>query len=239
MHGTLRAAAAAGALALVSLGASDTCAAEEVVAYAEERPDLDYEAFFAALPRIRELAGEALALSRELNDTMEKLRKAEGDKVAAGIARSAARDLLVKYRDNRVTLLALVNGILKKAPAAEADLAILRRLRDTELLGVSWDKTKFIDCLRDIARAVGVRFVLHPDVLKFNTVEAAFPRASADGILRAITAGFGCDCIVFEGEIVVIKSLKRNDARIQKYLDRHPEWQYWKPEEVKEEEDDI
>lgn len=234
-----RVAAASLVLAAVGLTASDECAAQEVVAYAEGRPVIDYDAFWAAVPQIKELAKEALDLARQLNESMDALASSENDAVKSREARVSARDLLDRYSANRVKLIAILDACLKTPPAKDADVDILKRLRETELIGIKWDKTKFIDCLRDLAGAMNLRFVMHPDVLKFNTVEAAFPRSSADGILRAITSGFDCDYIIRNGEIVVIKSIKRNDKRLQQYLDRHPEWKYWRAAEVKEVEDDL
>lgn len=237
-------AAAAAALAALALTASDACVAEEVVAYAEGRPEIDYDAFRGyakadAEPSFRALARESLALARQLHEVMASLAAGEGDPQKSRAAREEAREILARYRDNKATLLRCVDQCLKTPSPAESDLEILRRLRETELQGLLWDKTRFIDCLRDIAGAMKLRFVMHPDVLKFNTVEAQFRRTSADGVLRAITTGFDCDAIVHDGEVVVIKSLKRNDVRLQKYLDEHPDWRYWEPEKVKEVEDDL
>jgi hypothetical protein len=235
----LRAAGVTAVLGAVALVASDTCTAQEVVAYAEGRPDVDYDAFDAAVPRFKELGRDALAEARLLNDLMEKLAQSEKDEAAAKEARAGVRDLLVKYRDNKVREAQLVDTVIKRKRTGKTDAEILKILHETELIGINWNKTKFIDCLRDLSQALGVTFVLHPDVLKFNTVEVSFPRSSADGILRAIIAGFECDYIVYDGEIVVIKTIKRNDKRLQDYLDRHPEWKYWRPEDVKAVEDDL
>jgi hypothetical protein len=235
---SVRAAGAGAVLAAVALVASDTCVAQEVVAYAEERPVLDYDAFWAAVPRIKELAKESLKEATDLHDAMEKLSKMENDAVGTKIARKEARELLETYRANRIEYLTLLNAGLKTPAPKDTDLDILKRLRETELIGIHWDKTKFIDCMRDIAAALNVRILIHPDVLKFNTVEASFPRSSADGILRAITSGFDAEFIVYNGEIIVIKTIKRNDKRLQKYLDKHPDWKYWRPEDVKQNVDD-
>ena len=102
-------------------------------------------------------------------------------------------------------------------PPAETNLQIKERLRATELVGVSWDKTKYIDCLRDMARELRLRIVMHPDVLKFNTVEAVFPKTSADALLRQMTFGFDCEYILHKGEVVIIKAIKRNDKRLEEY----------------------
>jgi hypothetical protein len=75
-----------------------------------------------------------------------------------------------------------------------------------------------------------LRFVMHPNVLKFNTVEMDFPRARADGILTTICTGFECEYIVHNGEVIVIKAIKRNDERLMRYIKEHPEWKYWRPE---------
>lgn len=239
MNRAVRRAAGSAALAALALTASGTCPAQEVVAYAEARPEIDYEAFWAAVPRVKELARESLVQARELLEVMERLSTAEKDEAKLAEARAAARELLLRYRDNKATLVRTVDVCLKAPRDREDDLEILRRLRETELVGISWDKTKFIDCLRDLAGALRVRFLMHPDVLKFNTIEASFPRAPADGILKAIATGFDCDYYVYNGEVVVIKTLKRNDIRIQQFLDKHPDWKYWRPQEVKEVEDDL
>jgi hypothetical protein len=238
--GTLvRIAAAAAALAAVAVAASDSCRAQEVLAYAEERPTIDYDAFLLAVPQFKELSQDSLALAREVNEAMEALGAAAKGSAEEREGRAAVRALLLRYRDNKAKAVRVADTVLKTKPPRESDLAILKKLRETELVDVTWRKTKFIDCLRDLARAVEVNFVLHPDVLKFNTVEVTFPRASADGILRAIVGGFDCDWIVHDGEIVIIKSIKRNDKRLQQYLDKHPDWKFWRPEEVKEVEDDL
>ena len=236
---SLRTAGASALLAAVALTASDTCVAQEVVAYAEERPVIDYDAFWAAVPQVKELATEALDQARELHEAMDALAQSENDPAKSRETRTLARGTLDRYRANRVRLVGILDVCLKTSRSTDTDIEILKRLRETELIGVRWDKTKFIDCLRDLAAALKVRFVMHPDVLKFNTVEAAFPRSSADGILRAITSGFDCDFIIQNGEIVIIKSIKRNDKRLQQYLDKHPEWKYWKKAEVQEVEDDL
>lgn len=236
----VRAAGAGALLALVALTASDTCTAQEVIAYAEERPDFDYEAFWAAVPRVKELARESLKQATDLHEAMEKLAKSENDAVGAKISRAEARDLLEKYRANRLEYLKLLDVCLKTPAPKDEDLEILKRLRETELLGVKWNQTKFIDCMRAIAQACNIRILIHPDVLKFNTVEAEYPRASADGLLRALTSGFDAEFIVFHGEVIIIKTIKRNDKRLLKYLDKHPDWKYWRPEEVKPQaEDDL
>jgi hypothetical protein len=239
MRTRLRAAGTAAVLASVAFFASDTCTAQDVVAYNEGHPDLDYEAFWAAVPQLKDLGKEAIEGARSLNDLMEKLAESEKDAAASKELRTAVRDALLRYRDVKVKEARLCDTVLKRKGAPEKDLEIIKRLRETELLGIAWNKTKFIDCLRDLSQALNVRFVLHPDVLKFNTVEVAFPRTAADGILRALCTGFGCDYIVFNGEIIIIKSIKRNDERLQAFLDKHPDWKYWRPEVVKDVEDDL
>ena len=197
----IRAVAAVGVLALVATTLWDTCRAQEVFAYNEKRPDLDYEAFRGAVPQFKTLGAEALDDAKLLLDLMDKLAATEKD--ASKAARAEARDLLVRYRDNKVKVAALADTVLKHKGSGEADMEILKKLRQTELVGISWNQTKFVDCLRDLAQALQVTFVMHPDVLKFNTVEITFPRSPADGILRTITAGFDCDYIVYNGEKTV------------------------------------
>jgi len=235
----VRATGAAAVLALISITASDTCRGQDVIAYNEKRPELDYDAFWASVPQFKSLGNEALEEARLLLETMEKLAASEGDATASKAARAEARDLLVKYRDNKVKVARLADTVLKRRDTPEPDLEILKRIRQTELVGISWQQTKFIDCLRDLAQALKVNFVLHPDVLKFNTIEASFGRSSADGILRAITVGFDCDYFVYDGEIIVIKTFKMNDKRMQAFLTKHPDWKYWRPKQVQEVEDDL
>jgi hypothetical protein len=239
MSRSLRAAAPAAFLALVAVFASDTCRAQDVVAYAEERPDIDYDAFRAAIPQFKTLGRSALDDAKVLLETMEKLAATEKDAAASRAARSEARDLLVRYRDNKVKVVELVDRVLKRQGTPESDVEILKRIRQTELVGISWNQTKFIDCLRDLSQALKVRFVMHPDVLKFNTVEITFPRSSADAILRTIINGFDCDYYVYNGEIIVIKTLKFNDKRMQAYLTKHPDWKFWRPKEIQQVEDDL
>jgi len=236
---TRAAAVAAGVLALVANTLSDTCRAQEVVAYNEKRPEIDYEAFRGAVPQFKALGAEALDDAKVLLELMDKLAATEKDDAASKAARIEARDLLVRYRDNKVKVAALADTVMMRKGTPEADLEILKRIRETELVGIDWKETKFIDCLKDLSQALKVTFVMHPDVLKFNTIEAAFPRSSADAILRAITTGFDCDYVVYHGEIIVIKSLKFNDRRMQAYLTKHPDWKYWKPKEIKQVEDDL
>jgi len=235
----IRSAVSAAVLALVAISASDTCRAQEVVAYDEKRPDIDYDAFRAAVPQFKALGQEALDDAKLLLETMEKLAATEKDDTASKAARLEARDLLVKYRDNKLKVVRLADTVLMRKGTPEGDLDIMKRIRETELVGISWNQTKFIDCLKDLGEALKVNFVLHPDVLKFNTVEITFPRSSADAILRTIIVGFDCDYFVYNGEIVVIKSLKFNDRRMQAYLTKHPEWKFWRPKEIKQVEDDL
>jgi hypothetical protein len=239
MRSGMRGAAAAAALAALALVAGDTCSAQDVEAYNEGRVAIDYEAFWAAVPQIKDLGRDALEGARELNELMDQLAAHEADPAAVKDLRSKVRASLLRYRDLKAKEIQLVNSVFKKKGTGQKDADIRQRLRDTELVGISWQKTKFIDCLRDLSQALNVRFVLHPDVLKFNTVEVAFPRAAADGILRALCSGFECDYLVHNGEIVIIKSLKRNDERLLKYLEKHPDWKYWKVEEAKDVEDDL
>jgi hypothetical protein len=240
MAAMLRAAGSAAVLALVAITASDTCRAQEVIAYNEKRPDIDYDAFRAAIPQFKALGAEALEDAKLLLETMEKLAATEKDETAAKAARADARDLLVKYRDNKVKVARLADTVMMRKGTPEPDMDILNRLRQTELVGISWPHdTKYIDCLRDLAGALKVNFVMHPDVLKFNTVEAAFPRSSADAILRAITTGFDIDYFVYDGEIILIKTLKFNDRRMQAYLTKHPDWKFWRPKEIQQVEDDL
>ena len=153
--------------------------------------------------------------------------------------RAKTRDLLIRYREEKARLVRAVDRCLKTPAASESDLAILKRLRETELVGVSWNETRYVDCMRDLARELKLRVLMHPDVLKFNTVEATFPKTSADGVLRALTSGFDCEHIVYNGEVIVIKAIKRNDARLQKWLDEHPGWKYWRPKDAPPIEDDL
>ena len=240
----VRAAGSAAILALVAFAASDSIGAQEaktwdVVAYNEKRPDIDYDAFKASVPRFKELGREALESARLLAEAMDKLAATEKDATASRAARTDARDLLLKYRDNKAKVIQLADTVLMRRGAVEPDVEILKRIRESELVGISWNQTKFIDCLRDLAGALQVNFVMHPDVLKFNTVEITFPRSSADAILRTIIHGFDCDYYIHNGEIVVIKSLKFNDKRMQAYLTKHPDWKYWRPKEIKQIEDDL
>jgi hypothetical protein len=244
MRPTVSAALAASALVALALGVSDACLGQDVIAYAEGRPDLDYDAFWKytakdANPGFRSLGTESLALARQLNDCMLHLAEGEKEGGASKGAREEAREILTKYRDNKAAYIRMLDECLKTPPPKEDDLVILKKLRDTELEGVVWDKTYYINCLRDIASALRLRVVLHPDVLKFNTVEARFPRTSADGILRGITTGFGAEAVVYNGEVIVIKTIKRNDERLQKYLTAHPEWKYWEIEKAQDVEDDL
>ncbi len=244
MFRKIRTAFAASALLALGLTASDTCVAQDVVAYAEGRPEIDYDAFWkytdkAAETGFRPLARESLALARQLNDAMLRLSETEKEPGKSTAVRLEIRDLLVKYRDNKTTLVRIANECLKNPPPREDDLAIIKRLRETELQGLHWSDAKFIDCLRDISGAMNLRFVMHPDVLKFNTIDARLPKTAADGVLRQITYGFDNEYLVHQGEIVIIKSLKRNDVRLQKYLDEHPDWKYWEVEKVQDVEDDL
>lgn len=239
MTRTLRTAGAAAVLAALALTASDTVLAQEVVAHNEGPPGIDFEAYFAAVPEMRKLSDETLAQARELHEIMDRLAAAEKDPAKSRAERAALRDLLVKYRANKERLVGLVDRAMRTPPPKAEDIEVLRRLRDTELVGISWQRTKFIDCLRDIARALEVRFVMHPDVLKNNTVEVNFPRSSADGILKALCTGFDCDYYVHNGEIIVIKTIKRNDKRLQKFLTDHPDWKYWQKKAAVEVEDDL
>src|SRR5688572_1094472 len=167
MHDGIRAAASATVLSLVAITASDTCRAQDVIAYNEKRPEIDYEAFKASVPRFKELGNEALEQAKLLLETMEKLSATEKDDAASRAARAEARELLVRFRDNKVKVAALADTVMKRAGTPESDLEILKRIRQTELVGISWNQTKFIDCLRDLAAALNVTFVMHPDVLKF------------------------------------------------------------------------
>lgn len=232
-------AAAAALLAALALTASDEVRAQEIVAYEKVVPPIDLDAFFGAVPRMKALADETLAQARELNEAMERLAASEGDAAKNREARAATRDLLVRYRERKLELVKIVDTCLKTAPAKEADLDILKKLREKDLQGIAWKERKFVDCLRDIAGPLDLRFVLHPDVLMFNTVEARFETSPADGILRFLTAGFDCDYYVHNGEIIVIKSIKRNDKRMQKFLDRHPDWKFWRKKEAVAVEDDL
>ncbi len=239
MHRTLRAAGAFAVLGALALTASDTALAQEVRAHGEGPPGVDIAAFQACVPRMMALSEETLAQARQIADIMDRLAATEADPEKNRAERAALRDLLLKYRERKTEVVTLMDAALRTPPPEEEDLEILRRLRDTELVGISWNQTKFIDCLRDIARAVGVRFVMHPDVLKNNTVEVTIPRAAADGVLRNMCTGFDCDWYVHNGEIVVIKTIKRNDKRLQKFLDEHPGWKYWKVKEKVEVEDNL
>jgi len=229
--------AAAGAAA--ALAAPGESPAQEVLAYAEGRPVVDYDAWKAAVPEMREISKRTMEFVKELHECMERLSAAESDAAKQAEERLKARDLLLKYRQDKAALVRLVDRCLATPPAAETDLQIRQRLRDTELVGVTWSKTKYIDCLRDLARELRLRIVLHPDVLKFNTVEATFPKTSADGILRQMTFGFDCEYILHNGEVVIIKAIKRNDKRLEQYREQHPDWKYWRPKEAPEIEDDL
>jgi hypothetical protein len=238
MSRSVRAAVLASAAAVL-LAAPRPCPAQEVLAYGEERPVIDYDAFVAGVPEMVEVSRTSQGLVQELHECMDRLSAAEADAEKQKEERAKARDVLLRYREEKARLVRLVDRVFRTPTPAEADLAILQRLRETELVGVQWKETRYIDCLRDLARELKLRFLLHPDVLKFNTVDAAFPKTSADGILRQLTTGFDCEHIVYNGEIVVIKAIKRNDARLQKWLEEHPGWKYWRPKDAPEIEDDL
>ena len=237
MQRTFRAAAAA--LAVAAFAAPAPCPAQEVIAYAEGRPVVDYEAWKAAVPEMREITKRTFALVTELHECMDRLSAAESDPAKQAEERLKARDMLLRYRADKDTLVNIVDRCLKTPPPAETNLEIKERLRATELVGVSWNKTKYIDCLRDLARELRLRIVMHPDVLKFNTVEAVFPKTSADGILRQMTFGFDCEYVLHKGEVVIIKTIKRNDKRLEDYREKHPDWKYWRPKDAPEIEDDL
>ncbi len=204
--------------------------AQEVRALGEGAMYVDYDTYWAATPELRSLSEQSLALALELHREMDALREAEKDPAKVRVHRAKVKSLLEEYRARKARLIAVVDTILHTPPPRMADVELLRKLRDTELIDISWNKRKFIDCLRDVGRALKVDFVMHYDVNKFNTVEMDFPRQSADGILRTICAGFESEYIIHNGEICIIKKLKRNDERLLRYFKDHPEWKYWEPE---------
>ena len=231
--------AAAAALAVAAFAVPAPCPAQEVIAYAEGRPVVDYDAWRDSVPEMREISKRTFALVMELHECMDRLGAAESDPGKQAEERLKARDMLLRYRADKDTLVNIVDRCLKTPPPAETNLEIKERLRATELVGVSWNKTKYIDCLRDMARELKLRIVMHPDVLKFNTVEAVFPKTSADALLRQMTFGFDAEYILHKGEVVIIKSIKRNDKRLEDYREKHPEWKYWRPKDAPEIEDDL
>jgi hypothetical protein len=200
---------------------------------ADAPPPVDYDAFWEAAPEMRAISAQGQAAADRLHALMDELRKAEGDAEKTPRLRLEVKGLLEEHRARKARLVELASRSLKTPAPKRADIDLLRRLRDTELLDIRWDKTKFLDCLNQVAKAVDTRVVLHPDVLKFNTVEMDFGRVSASGVLDIICKGFECEWIVHGGEVIVIKELKRNDIRMKQYLDKHPEWKYWeKPPET-------
>ncbi len=236
---SLRCAGAAGALAALALTASDSGLAQEVIAHNVGAPNIDLDAFFEAVPQMKTLSDETLAMARELNEAMERLAATEGEASKNRDARAATRDLLVRYRDLKQRLVRVVDKSLRTPPPKEGDLEIMKKLREKELQGIRWEKRKVVNCLFDLAGLLDLRFVIHPDVLYFNEVFMKFESAPADGILRQICAGFDCDYYVHNGEIIIIKSIKMNDKRMQKFLDRHPDWKFWRKKEAVAVEDDL
>ncbi len=239
MHRSLRAAGAAVVLGALALTASDTVLAQDVTAHDEGPPGVDFAAFFGAVPQMKALAEETLEQSRQIADLMDRLAATEGDPGKNRVERGALRDLLVKYRDNKAALVRLTDAALNTPAPKESDLDVMRKLRETELVGIHWDRAKFINCLRDIAGAVGVRITMHPDVLKNNTVEASMPRAAADGLLAQLCALCDSEYVVYNGEVIVVKKYKRNDKRLQAFLDKHPDWKFWRKKAAVEVEDDL
>jgi hypothetical protein len=203
--------------------------AQDVIAMGELPMEVDYDAFWAAGPEMRLLSEQAQALALDLHGTMDALRQSEKDVEKSKSLRAEVNALLAEYKARKVRLIALIDRIIKTPPPRFSDIDLLKRLRNTELTDISWNKRKFIDCLRDIGKRLRVNFVMHYDMNKFNTVELDFPQSTADGILRTICAGFEAEYIVHNGEICIIKRLKRNDERLLRYFDKHPEWKYWEP----------
>ncbi|MHC4924272.1 MAG: hypothetical protein ACYTG4_09375 [Planctomycetota bacterium] len=230
MRQGLKALAATAALGVLAIAGTPSSQAQEVVAYGEGTPELDYDAYFTGLAGQKDLAEKCLQLAKDLHEVMDKIRTSDGNPEDDRVLRAKAKSILQTYREYKKQQVELIDASLATAPPRMSDRKILHRLRDTELLGIVWNKRKFIDCLRDVGTRLKVNFVMHPNVLKFNTVEMDFPRASADSVLRTICSGFECDYIVYNGEIIVIKSIKRNDERLNRYLKEHPEWKYWRPE---------
>ena len=239
MRHRMRTAAAGALFAAMVVFASDTGEAQDVVAYGEGDHVVDYDAYWKGMPRQMELSRDCLSLAKELHEVMDRLAEDEGKPEVETRLRGQVRGLLETYRARKAELVALTDGAMKTPPPLMGDREILTRLRDTELLGISWQKRTFVNCLRDLSRMLKVRFLIHPNVLKYNTVEMEFPRATADAMLRTICSGFESDYIVHNGEIIIIKSIKRNDERLQRYLAEHPEWKYWRPEKRTEVEDDL
>jgi hypothetical protein len=230
-----RCAAAAIALAAVALLAPQAGVAQEVAAHGQPKPEFDPETLWNGVKPLQELSAEAVELAVGIQEAIEILDAPEG---AAG-AKAAAREKLARYRDNRRKALPILDAAMKRPAARQADAEILRKLRETELIDIRWKGTKFVHCLQDIADALGVDFVVHHVVMSFNTIEASFPRSAADGILRQITFGFDCTYYVHDGQIIVLKELSPNERRMQKAIDKDPDWKYWRAPVIKEVEDDL
>jgi len=231
MNPGLRTAAAAAVFAAMAVGVSPAGVAQEVRGLTRHPSiPIDYEAWWEDLPEAKALSEKGLELAMRLHDVMGRLAESEKDPVKGRASRAEARAVLEEYRAVKARQVAIVDRAMKTPPPRSSDVDILRKLRDTELLSISWNKRKYIDCLGDIGSALRINFVIHPGVNEYNTVEMDFPRMSASGILRTICDGFELEAIVYNGEVTVIKKLKRNDERMLKYLNNHPEWKYWLPE---------
>jgi hypothetical protein len=199
---------------------------------ADEPNPVDFDVFWESAREMRGIAADGQVAADKLQALMQELGATQEAEKAKRL-RMEVKGLLEEHRARKARLNDIASRCLKTPAPKKADIDILRKLRDTELLGIHWNKTKFIECLSQIGRAVDVRFVLHPDVLKFNTVEMDFGRVSAAGLLNIICKGFECEWLVYGGEVIVIKELKRNDLRFLKYLEKHPEWKYWEKDPAK------
>lgn len=230
MSGALGAAALLAVPLLAGAPVPPPAAAQDVIAMGEEPMEVDYVVFWEVGPEMRLLSEKAQALALDLHGKMDALSQAEKDPQKSLALRREVKALLEEYKASKERLISLVDRVIKTPPPRIGDVDLLRKLRGTELTDINWNKRKFIDCLRDIGKRLRVNFVMHYDMNKFNTVEMDFPQATADGILRTICAGFEAEYIVHNGEICVIKKLKRNDERLLRYFEKHPEWKYWEPE---------
>lgn len=228
-----RSAVAALAAALVATAALPADVGVQSAEAQDAGGEFDYQAVRDAMPRMRELSDQGSALAVKLHELMSKLEETT-DGVEQRAIREEVRTNLETYRETKLKMIAVTRPLCGIRTSGMTDQAILDKIKDTNLFGVSWDDAFFDRCIRDLSQALDIPIRLQFRVVQKNRVSMKFQKAPAETILAALCNGFDLRYVIYEGEIVIYKQITPTEDRFLEYQKRHPEvkLRYWQQEDA-------
>ena len=186
----------------------------------EPAPDIDWDAYFAALPAMKDLSEKSRQSIYDIHDLVTGLEQTTDERKAIGLRRNL-RAALENHRALKLEMIATVDKVLHRPEPTRTDLETLRLFRYTTLNNVNWNNQFLKYVVRDLAQYTGIPMRLQASVQELNQVDIRFPEVTAEGALNLICQNFDLKWIIFQGEIIIFRQLNRNEERFLEYEKKH------------------